>query len=333
MVSYFFSNLFFFDSLFYFREKDLVLSIIVPTYNSSRNISYLLESFSKQTSKNFEIIIVDDPRTSDQTDHIVKYYSGFFPVKFIKSSTIGNPGVSRNIGVLSVSSEIICFVDSDCVVEEHWVERICALWEKMGTNVGAIRGKVLPKVETFLTRILINGIYVSNIHLGATGNISYRRQVLIDAGLFDQKLTVNEDADLYDRVKKMGYKFIYSDEIVAFHDYKPGFKNFFNREIKFGGGFFLYWKKTHKIRTITPVIFGLSGFSLLFSSIFWGFYFFLFTFFLMFLVFVFLYRRYISTFIRHMSPVFLFPLFFVYVVKNVCNITGFFMALFRTKQN
>ena len=44
-----------------------IISIIVPTYNSERDMQVFLESFTHSTFRAFEIIVNDDPRTTDGT--------------------------------------------------------------------------------------------------------------------------------------------------------------------------------------------------------------------------------------------------------------------------
>ncbi len=55
-------------------ENPLV-SVIIPTYNSSRTLEKCLESIKNQTYKNVEIIVVDNNST-DNTKEIAKKYTG-----------------------------------------------------------------------------------------------------------------------------------------------------------------------------------------------------------------------------------------------------------------
>ena len=51
----------------------MIVSIIIPTFNSAKFLSQTIESALNQTYKNTEIIIVDDNST-DKTVEIIKNY-------------------------------------------------------------------------------------------------------------------------------------------------------------------------------------------------------------------------------------------------------------------
>jgi glycosyltransferase involved in cell wall biosynthesis len=310
------------------------VAFVIPTYNSAVNLPALLDSFKKQTFHDFEIIIVDDPRTTDETKEVIRAYADSLSLKYLKAPKEG-PSVARNLGILSTDAEIICFVDSDCVLEEHCVEEFVKHWTKVDSKVGAIRGKVLPKTTDFFTNILSRGLYISELHKGATDNISYRREVLVLAGLFDEKLHVNEDADLSMRVQKLGFRIEYNDKAIVFHDYRFNMTRFIKREIKFGRGFFLLWRKSKDIRTLAPIIFGILGLIFLSLSMVVSPYMFFFVLASLLVLAVFHYQQYFTHFLKHMSLFYLPLLVFVYILKNLCNTFGFLIqlcALLRNKQ-
>ena len=46
------------------------ISVIVPVYNKGKYISKTLESLDKQTSNDFEVIIIDDASTDNSMEYI-----------------------------------------------------------------------------------------------------------------------------------------------------------------------------------------------------------------------------------------------------------------------
>ena len=54
-------------------NEDLV-SVIMPTYNSSRFVAESIESILHQTYSNIELLITDDGST-DNTTEIINYYA------------------------------------------------------------------------------------------------------------------------------------------------------------------------------------------------------------------------------------------------------------------
>lgn len=54
-------------------QQNLLISVIVPVYNSEQFLSDCLESCLLQTYKNIEVIIVNDGSTDNSGDIIAKY--------------------------------------------------------------------------------------------------------------------------------------------------------------------------------------------------------------------------------------------------------------------
>ncbi len=90
-----------------------LVSVIIPTYNREKFLSYALESVKNQTYKNWELIIVDDGST-DNTEEICRSFAKTVeqPVKYIYQENQGVAG-ARNTGLKSAKGEFIAFLDSD----------------------------------------------------------------------------------------------------------------------------------------------------------------------------------------------------------------------------
>lgn len=110
--------------------NNILVSIIIPTYNVESYIFRGLESCINQTYKNIEIIIIDDGST-DKTRDIIKRYSE--KDNRIKYFFQKNKGVSsaRNKGLDISGGEYIIFLDSDDWLELNTVEY---LLEKKSNN-------------------------------------------------------------------------------------------------------------------------------------------------------------------------------------------------------
>lgn len=99
-----------------------MVSIIVPVYNSSKNLETCLLSLVKQTLKDIEIIIIDDA-SSDNSREIIKDFVTKYPsVKaYYNKKNIG-AGATRNRGITLAKGEYIGFVDSDDYVNTTMYE-------------------------------------------------------------------------------------------------------------------------------------------------------------------------------------------------------------------
>ena len=92
----------------------MLISIIVPCYNSERYIVQSIESVIMQTFQQWEMIIVDDCSTDNSADIIKKYEAKDFRIRYLKTNEpSGSPSIPRNIGIREARGRYIAFLDSD----------------------------------------------------------------------------------------------------------------------------------------------------------------------------------------------------------------------------
>ena len=100
-------------------------TIVIPTYNESRDIKECLESISKQTydKKNFEVIIVDNYSTDD-TVKIAKSYSKRIDIKVIFNK-IKDAEVSKMKGFREAKGEYFMYMDADMAFsDKQFIEKM-----------------------------------------------------------------------------------------------------------------------------------------------------------------------------------------------------------------
>ncbi len=90
-----------------------LVSILMPAYNSAQTLSYALESLSKQTYQNIEVIIVDD-RSTDETAQIAARFSET-DHRFRLVALQQNSGtfVARNAALAAATGEFVTNQDAD----------------------------------------------------------------------------------------------------------------------------------------------------------------------------------------------------------------------------
>ncbi len=104
------------------------ISFIIPSYNSLKTLPNTLESIFKQSGHEFEIIIVD---SSD--DPVVKKQTSLFAcdrVKVISLDKKTGPAQGRNIGAREAKGELLCFIDSDVILSDHWLKEILLAYQQ-----------------------------------------------------------------------------------------------------------------------------------------------------------------------------------------------------------
>lgn len=103
-------------------SDELLISIIVPTYNRAGYIERTIQSVLKQTYVNFELIIVDDGSTDDTETVIASFKDD--RVKYWRKKN-GERAAARNFGVQKACGVYITFLDSDDLfMPDHLAEAI-----------------------------------------------------------------------------------------------------------------------------------------------------------------------------------------------------------------
>lgn len=100
------------------------ISIVIPSYNSANTIKYTLNSikYQKLTQKEqklIEIIIIDDGST-DNTEDVISNFINILPIRYVRQNHLGR-SCARNLGANLANGDILIFVDSDIVLENHFI--------------------------------------------------------------------------------------------------------------------------------------------------------------------------------------------------------------------
>lgn len=111
--------------------ENILVSIIIPTYNVSRYIRKCLSSIQNQTYKNIEIILVDDLSDDNTVDIIEEIKISDPRIHLIKCNKNGGSAIARQIGIEHSSGELITFVDADdWYCQPDALEKIVAVYDE-----------------------------------------------------------------------------------------------------------------------------------------------------------------------------------------------------------
>src|SRR5215212_8727000 len=189
------------------QEAEVKVSIVVPAYNAARTINACILALLRQDlAEPYEIIIVDDGST-DATCHLAARYT---PRITVLSQRQKGPAAARNLGLKAARGEIVLFTDADCEPVTWWATSL----------VKALRGGATGAKGTYRTRQRsITGRFVQaeyeskyrrlarrpRIDFIDTYSAGYCRDVLVEAGGFDESVSAVEDQELSFRLAERGY--------------------------------------------------------------------------------------------------------------------------------
>ena len=111
----------------------VTLSIITPTYNRAEYLPRCYESLQKQTSCDFEWIIVDDGSTDNTAEVVSSFSSTRFPITIIKKAN-GGKHTALNAAHEAIRGKYVLILDSDDVLAETAVQEVLTAWSRYEQN-------------------------------------------------------------------------------------------------------------------------------------------------------------------------------------------------------
>ena len=187
------------------------------------------------------VIVVDDASADPGAIAAIATSHG---AEVIHRPVNGGPGAARNTGLAAASTEIVAFLDSDCVPAPGWLDRL--LPHFADPAVGAVAPRIVPLEAgtSWLARYegasssLDMGARPSIVRPGARvsyvpGAAMVVRRAAAGAGFADG-MFVGEDVDFVWRMRAAGWRVRYEPAAVMGHDHRVRFRAWFSRRIDYG---------------------------------------------------------------------------------------------------
>jgi glycosyltransferase involved in cell wall biosynthesis len=213
------------------------VSLVIPTYQRRASLIRALAALRTQTISpaGYEVIVVIDGST-DGTVEAVRHLETPYRLRTIEQTNQGR-AAARNAGIGAAAGEVIVFLDDDMeasagLLEAHW----CA---HAGLGRRAVVGAapiVLAPGAPPLVRYKARGFDWRLGTLGSpgyrlrfrdvyAGNLSIRREVLLEVGVFDEAFSIygHEDYELALRLDQAGVELVFSPQAVAHQHYEKTF--------------------------------------------------------------------------------------------------------------
>lgn len=105
------------------KEKNPLISIILPTYNVAPYLKQCLDSIDSQTYQNYEVIIIIDGATDGSYEIAKDYCENHEKFSAYWQENSGS-GPARNAGLAKATGEYIMFVDPDDWIENELLEKL-----------------------------------------------------------------------------------------------------------------------------------------------------------------------------------------------------------------
>lgn len=203
------------------KEKRMKLSIVICTMDRNKELKELLENLTKQTFKDFEVILVNNGRKLDFNiyDYLLDYRCIIF-----NGWNIGSPE-GRNKGIQRAEGDYVIFIDDDAEFED--TNSLQKIVNRMDSD--PMIGLLMARVKNYKTResYKYEFPFPDLSFVDRTFNIGYfvgcchvvRREIIKDFR-YDPNLKKeygSEELDLGYHIIKKGYRMVYTPEVVVLH--------------------------------------------------------------------------------------------------------------------
>ena len=208
------------------------ISIVVPTYNRSQIVRRSLETIFSQDfpSSGFEVIVVVDG-SKDDTAEALKQLRPACRFRVIEQENRGLAG-ARNTGFRASESDLVLFLDDDMrsdpgLVAAHLkahrqsgpVVVFGALFLSPDSKANLASECFRREIGAFHLRHAENPRIEWKITDCVFSNSSIPREMLAEAGGFDERFRMREDLDLGIRLMERGVRMEYARDAIAYQYY------------------------------------------------------------------------------------------------------------------
>lgn len=164
-----------------------MISLIVPTVGRLAELDRLLSSLDRQSSPDFEVIVVDQ-NGDDRLVPVLAQHPGL-TIRHLRSQ----PGVSRarNVGLQQVNSDLVAFPDDDCWYPPTLLQSVDAWFRSHPQNGGlfvTLRDEQDRPLGPRWPQTAGQWGKMELWHFGMTAVGFLRRSAIRRAGHFDQRL-------------------------------------------------------------------------------------------------------------------------------------------------
>lgn len=242
-------------------------SFIIPVFNRPDEVDELLESMTRQTLTDFEVVVVEDGSQNDCRSVCEKYVDRL-TLHYFKKENSG-PGQSRNYGVERAQGTYVIILDSDVVLPDDYLAAVdaeltrkpCDAFggpDRAHSSFTPVQKAISYSMTSFFTTGGIRGgkkkmdkFYPRSFNMGV------RRDVYQRLGGFS-KMRFGEDIDFSIRIFKAGCSCRLFPKAWVWHKRRTDFRKFWRQVFNSGIARINLYKKypeSLKLVHLLPMVF------------------------------------------------------------------------------
>jgi glycosyltransferase involved in cell wall biosynthesis len=216
------------------------LAVIIETYNATPEteiqLQHVLDRLNEQSYPlaKIEVIVVRD----EANQELAEFLSDHYP--HVKQAALNSSNYfsMKNCGLQLAQSDIIAFLDGDCIPSKNWAERIVSnISQGADVSVGKTRypsHKPFARTFDFFDFGHVQADKNGEANCFVVNNVAFKKQI-IEEHNFDNRLGRSGGCYLLSRqLKSLNYKLVYDPEQFAVHEYNIKGLGFIGKRIRLG---------------------------------------------------------------------------------------------------
>lgn len=181
---------------------DELVSVYMPTRNRSELAWRAINSVMEQDYPNWELVIVDDASHDDTPEMLAEAATRNRKIIVLRNETICGAPASRNRAIRATTGRLITGLDDD---DYFLPDRLSSLTRVFSDVYSFVCSDELVTTDntSFKTKKTRHRLLTKDRMLyanSATNQVLTKREYLLDAGLFDEKLSACQDYDMWLRL-------------------------------------------------------------------------------------------------------------------------------------
>jgi len=217
------------------------VTVVIPVRDRHAELARCLAGVRSASLDYGDVIVVDD---CSAEPGVIAAIAAEYGARVVHRAVNGGPAAARNSGLGAAATELVAFLDSDCVPRAGWLGPLLAHFADPA--IGAVAPRIVPHEagSGWLARYegasstLDMGARPSIVRPGA--RVSYVpgaalvvRRSAAGAG-FTEGMFVGEDVDFVWRLGAAGWRVRYEPAAVMGHDHRVRFRAWFSRRADYG---------------------------------------------------------------------------------------------------
>jgi len=233
------------------KNKTSKVSFLMPVLNEDKTLRQCLDSLLAidYPSENIEILIAVGP-CKDNTRSIAEEYALKFPFIVLLENPTGNTSIGRNICIENSTGDFLMNYSGHVVAEKNLLKELALRLQKEPADVVAVGcSNLSPGKQNFVGEVSgaaflsfmggrnffsQNAVFPEERYTDHLSFSCYRKEAVDKVGGFDPVFWCGQDYELDIRLRKAGYKILYTPKTRVYHFKRDSVRSLWRQMYRYG---------------------------------------------------------------------------------------------------